>query len=245
MRRGPAASAPDRHPRADGPRFAVVPSSSRPIQSASAPAWAAAAGSRTARCRRGPPGRRRPSARTRPGRRRCRGRRTRRRGPSAGGRSAGGGHVLEALAPGVAEHAVGHERVEVGVAGAEVEVEPAVVVEVAEVEPMRHHRVEPGLARHVGERAVAAVAVEAAALGARRSSRGSRRPRPPRRPGCSRRRRGRAGRRCRSPRTRPGSCRSAAATPAPGGDVGERLPPPGCRAVVAEQAVRRRRGTET
>ena len=58
-----------------------------------------------------------------------------RRGPSAGGRSCPAVVTSWKRVPAVvAEHPVGHQRAEVGVAGAEVEVEPAVVVEVAEVE---------------------------------------------------------------------------------------------------------------
>ena len=47
----------------------------------------------------------------------------------------GGGDVLEELAVRIAEHAVGNQRLKSGIARAAVEVEPAVVVEVAIVVP--------------------------------------------------------------------------------------------------------------
>ncbi len=52
---------------------------------------------------------------------------------------AGRRHVLEVAAARVAEHPVGDERAHVGIAGAQVDVEPAVVVEVAEVETHAQH----------------------------------------------------------------------------------------------------------
>ena len=79
--------------------------------------------------------------------------------------AAGRGHVFKTLPAGIAEHSVGHQRSVIRVAGANVEVEPAVVVEVAEVAA---HRVEDfvavGLFGPIDEGAVALVAVEAGRL---------------------------------------------------------------------------------
>ena len=56
------------------------------------------------------------------------------------------GDLGEPLAADVLEHAVGDQRAQVGVAGAQVEVEEAVVVEVAEVAPHRgEDQVQAGL----------------------------------------------------------------------------------------------------
>ena len=77
-------------------------------------------------------------------------------------KAAGCGDVLEEASLRVSIHPVRNHREQVRVAGAEVEVEPAVVVEVSEVathgveQPIQLHR-----SRDVLERAVAAIAIEA------------------------------------------------------------------------------------
>ena len=64
----------------------------------------------------------------------------------------GTGDLGEPFAGDVLEHAIGDERGQVRVAGAQVEVEEAVVVEVAEVAPHRgEDHVQPGLLGHVLE----------------------------------------------------------------------------------------------
>jgi len=79
---------------------------------------------------------------------------------------AAGRDILEAPPAVVPEHPVGDERVEIGIAGAEVEIQPAVVVEVAEVRAHGvQHPVQPDDLRHVFEGAVAPVAVEPGPLG--------------------------------------------------------------------------------
>ena len=60
-------------------------------------------------------------------------RRKQRRGPFADGRTRRGGDVLKTFAVIVTEHAVGQQRGEVGFTRAKVEIQPAIVVEVAEI----------------------------------------------------------------------------------------------------------------
>jgi hypothetical protein len=76
------------------------------------------------------------------------------------------GDVQEPLAVVVLQHDVGHQGGQRRRARAEVHVEVAVVVEVAEVGAHRgHHAVEPHARAHVGEGAVAVVPVEGQGLG--------------------------------------------------------------------------------
>ena len=80
----------------------------------------------------------------------------------------GDGDVLEHLPPGVAEQSVRDQCAERRLAVAEIDVGPAVVVEVTEVRAHRQcHAVEPYGVRHVAERPVVVVAVQSWHLGAR------------------------------------------------------------------------------
>jgi len=79
--------------------------------------------------------------------------------------AAGGGDVLEAAAAVVAEHAIGNEGGVIGVAGANIEIEPAVVIEIAEIAAHGvKDLVEADLFGDIGEGAVALVAEEAGAV---------------------------------------------------------------------------------
>src|SRR5438093_10338441 len=80
----------------------------------------------------------------------------------------GDGDVLEHLPPGVAEQSVRDQCAERRLAVAEIDVGPAVVVEVTEVRAHRQcHAVEPYGVRHVAERPVVVGAVQSWHLGAR------------------------------------------------------------------------------
>lgn len=78
---------------------------------------------------------------------------------------AGGGHILEVSALGVAEHAIGNEHAEDWVARAHVKIEVPIVIEVAKVDAHRKQDfVQVRLVRNVGKSAVVIVVVKVRAF---------------------------------------------------------------------------------
>src|SRR5690348_8043574 len=79
--------------------------------------------------------------------------------------AAGGGHILKVPSLIVAKHAVGNDAAEVRIAGADVEIEEAVVVEIAEVSAhSEQHLVEPHAGADIGEGSIVIVVIEARPL---------------------------------------------------------------------------------
>src|SRR5688572_17616968 len=76
--------------------------------------------------------------------------------------SAGGGDILKPNSAVVAKHSVWDQRGKIGISGAQVEIEIAIIIEIAEVGAHGvQHAIKTGFLRHVLECTVAIVAIQA------------------------------------------------------------------------------------
>src|ERR1041385_5823305 len=76
-------------------------------------------------------------------------------------KAAGSGHILKDFSFCISKSAIGNEGAQIGIAGAKINVEPAVVIEIAKVRTHgKDHMVQAHLLAHVGKGPIMIVMVE-------------------------------------------------------------------------------------
>src|SRR5438105_13331136 len=79
---------------------------------------------------------------------------------------AGGGDILKPFARVISKHAVGNNRLEVGIAGPKVEVQKSVIVEIPEIRAHREEdMIQAGLNRDISEGAIVVVMIKSRPFG--------------------------------------------------------------------------------